>query len=217
VRKVLPLPVPAGVGRVTVLPLFFPSKTQRPLHGLPCPKQRTSAPLQVRFSRFAIFVNLPSGNGLQNGGLYRVLRGRTSVNLFFISGTRRHPVTGAKTCHSERARDVRACHRAHAPAGILARGFSTPVASPRPGGFTPGGPHRRRFALRPPDRGDFIPRTHDQGAFLPPRAPDREGDFRSPSGHPSTRLTPPWTAPRGAKPAPLEPLPAPARPPSERL
>ena len=44
-----------------------------------------------------------------------------------------------------------------------------------------------------------------------PGPPDR-GRLRAPSGHPSTRLSPPWTAPKGV--APLNPLPLLSVPPA---
>ena len=73
-------------------------------------------------------------------------------------------------------------------------------------------PPARAFS-RGPDRGDFIPRTHDQGGLRARPGPPDRGRLRSPSGHPSTRLSQPWTAPKGVAPGPgLAPWPVPYAP-----
>ena len=86
------------------------------------------------------------------------------------------------------ARKMCACNTAQ-PLSLRPRsswqgGSPTPRCIPRPG-----------LSARGPDRGDFIPRTHDQGGLRARPGPPDQGRLRSPSGHPSTRLSQPWTAP----------------------
>ena len=89
---------------------------------------------------------------------------------------------------------------------ILARGQLRPPLHPPDQGALLRGPHQTRFAFWTSDRGDFIsPWTLDHGGLRGRPGPPDRGRLRSPSGHPSTRLSQPWTAPGAA--AALEPVP----------
>ena len=85
--------------------------------------------------------------------------------------------TARKMCGGNTARRLRL---------ILARGVSGPVASPGQG-----------FQPVDPTGAISSPGPTTKGAFVPALDPQTEGAFRAPSGHPSTRLSQPWTAPKG--------------------
>jgi len=89
------------------------------------------------------------------------------------------------------ARCARVIPRSRSTSGLahLGKGPFRPRCIPRPG-----------LSARGPDRGDFIPRTHDHGSLRARPGPPDRGRLRSPSGHPSTRLSQPWTAPKGVAP-----------------
>ena len=82
------------------------------------------------------------------------------------------------------------------PSGHLGKGAFRPRCIPRPGA-SPRGPTGAISSPGPTTR----------GAFVPALDPQTEGDFRSPSGHPSTRLFAAMDRAKGA--SPLDP---PARP-----
>jgi len=111
------------------------------------------------------------------------------------------PLLWLARCARVIPRSRSACGLAHLGKGAA----SPPVASPGPGASLRG-PHQTRFAFWTSDRGDFIsPWTFDHGGLRARPGPPDRGRLRSPSGHPSTRLSQPWTAPGAA--AALEPVP----------
>ena len=131
-----------------------------------------------------------------------------AVRLY--SARRNHataPTAGSSTSPLGRfARCARVIPRSRSTSGLahLGKGAFRPRCIPRPGALLRG-PHQTRFAFWTSDRGDFIsPWTLDHGGLRARPGPPDQGSLRAPSGHPSTRLSQPWTAPKGV--APWHPL-----------